>query len=219
VAVVSRHTSPDEISRLDAAGVVGARLNLVVDHLGDPELARARLAQNENHIPVHWHVQLHVDLGVLNALADHIERSSRTYVLDHMGLARSGQGVVAAPWQGLLRLARGGKLYVKLSAPYLVSDTGPPHDDLRPLAESLLAARADRVLWGSNWPHTQGTGRKSDADIDAVEPFREVDDQAWLDRCSAWSGAQVRALLSDNAAKLYGFDGTHAAVRPVPAAG
>lgn len=208
VAVVSRHTSAQEIARLDAAGVCGARLNLVVDHLEEPALALRRLCEIEDRIPPAWHVQLHVSPDVLGSLISHMQQSPRTYVLDHMGLPDVGLGTQAREWRGLSQLMQGGQLYVKLSAPYLYSRCGPPYADLTPFVKSLLTTRSDRVLWGTNWPHTQGTGRSAEAGVDSVETFREVDDREWLEICQRWSTGEAAAVLGNNAAKLYEFSGS-----------
>ena len=205
VAVVASGTPQEELARLDAAGVRGARINLVVDHLDAPAVALARLREVESRIPAHWHVQLHVSLGVLQALAGHIERSDRCYVLDHMGLPDPAAGPHTQACAALLQLMRGGRLYIKLSAPYLCARSAPPYPDLAPLVGSLLAARSDRVLWGSNWPHTQGTARSPGLAAETIEAFREVDDRAWLATCRAFSGDSAPAVLGGNAQALYGF--------------
>lgn len=205
VAVVSRQTSAQEIDRLNAAGVCGARINLVVDHLQAPAAALRKMQEVEGRIPPQWHVQLHVAPNVVGELTDYIERSSRPYVLDHMGLPNVALGRRVDTWTKMLRLVQGGKLYVKLSAPYLYSRIGPPYNDLAPFVESLLHTRSDRLLWGSNWPHTQGTGRSFSALTETLEAFRQVDDSAWLETCRLWSTVDTQAVLGDNAARLYGF--------------
>lgn len=205
VAVLSRHTSAAEIAGLAAAGVRGARLNLVVDQLETPTIALLQLSEIEDRMPANWHVQLHVSQNMLGALAPHMRQSPRTYVLDHMGLPDVASGTRSKAWTDLLQLMQGGRLYVKLSAPYLLSRQPPPHEDLQPFVASLASTRADRLLWGSNWPHTQGSARAPSAGLDSVEAFREVDDRDWLASCRQAAGAEHRAVLSQNAARLYEF--------------
>lgn len=205
VAVVSEKTTEDEFSQLDSAGVCAARINLVVDHLESSSLALQKLREIEARMPPAWHVQLHVSAAVLGDLMSHIASSARHYVLDHLGLPDVSRGTQDPSWTRQLELVRSGKLYVKLSAPYLSSRSGPPYDDLTPFIHSLMNTRPDRLLWGSNWPHTQGTARHQATDGNVVEPFRIVDDRAWLDCCTRWAGPAAQALLADNAAKLYGF--------------
>ncbi len=57
-------------------------------------------------------------------------------------------------FQALLHLLEEGNCWVKLSAPYESSATGPPSfaDELG-LVDALVAAAPERLLWASNWPH------------------------------------------------------------------
>lgn len=205
VAVISERTSPLEIAALQAAGVCSARINLVVDHVEDSHLALNRLIAIEQRIPYHWHVQLHVSQLAVGALANHIVKSNRLYVLDHMGLPNIVMGAEAGHWLRLLELLKSGHLYMKISAPYLYSRMPIVYDDLRPFLESLIDARPDRLIWGSNWPHTQGTSRNNDIGFESIEPFRQIDDLSWLNICKKWLGANCLSVLSENANELYQF--------------
>jgi 2-pyrone-4,6-dicarboxylate lactonase len=222
VAVINTSTADQEIARLDAAGVMGARINLAVNHAAnaaDRQLANAiRLfEQTETRLPAHWHFQWHTRLPVLHQLMPLIAASDRAHVLDHMGLPDLSAGIQTPEWQGLLTLLRasaGGRFYVKASAPYLVSGKTPAHADLHPWLRDLLDTRADRLLWGSNWPHTQGTARQWSLAARpqvgqhlerAIEPFRQVDERLWQNTCVAWAGEKATGLLGCNAQQLYGF--------------
>ena len=67
--------------------------------------------------------------------------------------------------------------------------------DMAPLANTLIAACPDRLVWGSNWPHP------------AVEGLMPNDGDL-LDQLMAWApeAATRRAILSENPARLFGFD-------------
>ena len=58
----------------------------------------------------------------------------------------------------MLALVASGQAYVKLSAPHRLSAV-PDHPDVEPLARAFLDANADRALWGTDWPHTEGADR------------------------------------------------------------
>ncbi|MEY4583626.1 MAG: hypothetical protein RJB10_123 [Pseudomonadota bacterium] len=205
VAVVSKHTSSEEMVALQEAGVRGARLNLVVDSFEDTGLALLKLIEIEQHIPANWHVQLHVSQPVLCALANHISQSNRTYVLDHMGLPDIASGHKANNWLQLLELMKSDRLYVKVSAPYLYSRILNVYTDLAPFVQSILDARSDRVLWGSNWPHTQGTNRNKDIELESIETFRNIDNHAWLYASKKWFGKNALKVMSENSKSLYGY--------------
>lgn len=205
VAVLAPNSTAKEIGALDAAGFRATRVNLVVNGNEDVSAASDEIALAARKIPEHWHVQLHVTLPVLRALGGLIRRSSCHFVLDHMGLPPEE---IAAEerveWQELCELAASGKLSVKLSAPYLSSSSS---ERLTPLVLKLLSAAPRAVLWGTNWPHTQGTARTASGISDAIEPFRAVDDVAWLYQCKRWlamAGLEAETL-DDNAARLYDF--------------
>jgi predicted TIM-barrel fold metal-dependent hydrolase len=103
----------------------------------------------------------------------------------------------------LLKLAGAKKAYVKLSAPHRISTLEPNYVDVAPIAKQLIAAAPDRMLWGSDWPHTVRTPGKGPFDI---HPFRVVDDVHDLDLLRQWAGeGEFKRILVDNPARLYRF--------------
>jgi 2-pyrone-4,6-dicarboxylate lactonase len=205
VVVISRATPSSEIDEMHHLGVRGARINLVVDHEHDPEMAVRKIQEIDSIIPEAWHIQLHVGIGALGAIFDRLEGTKRVFVLDHLGLPDVTRGTQSFAWQRLLRLVGAGNLFVKLSAPYLSSVSGPPYSDLEPFVNSLLRIRPDRLLWGSNWPHTQGTKRSSHACVEAIEAFLQVDDLQWLELCSSADEQASVVLFNENARRIYDF--------------
>jgi len=96
----------------------------------------------------------------------------------------------------LLRLLETGNVWVKLNAIERRSQQGPPYEDMTPLANALIAVRPDRLVWGTDWPHTGAWDRAMPADSDL------------LDWSLQWDGgaASRQAILVDNPVRLYGFD-------------
>lgn len=96
----------------------------------------------------------------------------------------------------LRRLLASGRVWVKLSAPYESSKSGPPrYEDVSALAKELAGAAPERMLWASNWPHP--------GQID-----EQVRDEALLlDLLLDWVPDRTarRRILVDNPAALYGF--------------
>jgi predicted TIM-barrel fold metal-dependent hydrolase len=207
VAVLAPHSTAAEVDTLAAAGVVGTRLNLAVHGHCDAHGAHSQLQAMERLTPLGWHIQLHAPLAVLAALAPSLAHTPRTYVVDHLGLPGPALPPTHPHWQALLSWLATGQVYVKLSAPYLASPPATGHTEREALVRSLVAAAPHRLLWGSNWPHTQGTGRPSDHNALQPEPFRVVDDPHWLAQCRAWAGEHAHAVLAGNAARLYRFHG------------
>ena len=194
--------SDTELARLHGGGVRGIRLNL---HVSGASLVTAQqhilAAQKIAHMPG-WHVQVHANMAMHVAMLDHYQNLGIPVVLDHFA-----GGVVPGPQgQGhlhhLLKAMASQPLYVKLSAAYRL----PLGCSAGELARRFHAAAPQQVLWGSDWPHTGGSGgggRKPQE----VEPFRAINNMAALQHI-VWaldSTEATQQLLTDNPTRLYGF--------------
>ncbi|MBA2961921.1 MULTISPECIES: amidohydrolase family protein [Ramlibacter] len=204
IAVVDPATVSDlELWDLHEAGVRGIRLNLHVQGRG-MGAAKQQLAGARRVLKMPgWSLQVHACLDVVTCLLDDMQRLEKPVVLDHYagGLAPEPDSDVALG--RLLAAMRNAPLYVKLSAPYRLWPGQPVQD----LARTFYGAGPDRVLWGSDWPHTGGSGG-SGRTPGTLEPFRAVDNQEVLQTllgCLPDAAARHR-LLVDNPAALYGFD-------------
>lgn len=153
IAVVDPTVSTDELRELDRAGVVGIRLNLVGRPL--PDLAasewRGLLA---NVKAMAWQVEIQRNASDLAALAPQLLDHGVTVVLDHYALPDPKLGVADPGFQSVLNLGATKNVWVKISAPYR---NGAAGESFAKEAYPLLrnAYGLDRLLWGSDWPHTQ----------------------------------------------------------------
>ena len=102
---------------------------------------------------------------------------------------------------------RTSEVYVKLSAPYRAS-TLPQYDSLADFVRALAQAGPNRLVWGSDWPHTGGSGKRR-ADLNQLEPFRNIDDLRVTDLITQWlpSVALQHRIFVENAQRLYQFGG------------
>jgi predicted TIM-barrel fold metal-dependent hydrolase len=193
------------LADLDAAGVVGVRLNLTTRDRGD--LAGAVRAANRRLAGSDWHIQIYAPLPAITAATGALSRTRRTLVLDHFGGAGMGQPDLDDGMRALTRLAAGGPAYIKLSGAYRVC-TNPRRRwrETAPLAAALIDAVPDRLVWGSDWPHTGGHDRKPSARL-KVEPFQRIDDRIALEQLALWAGSRtmLSRILVENPARLYGF--------------
>lgn len=214
VAVIDpRAATEDELSRLYGAGVRGLRVNLESVGERSPETARAAIAAVAERAAGHgFAVQVYADLALVAGLADDLARLPAPLVLDHFGGARAGPGVGGPGLRALAELLEAGNTWVKLSGVYRASQRGDSYEDVRPLAEALIAAHPDRVVWASDWPHTGGGRERVSRGPAEVEPFRRIDDAHVLGLLSTWTGEPglYRRVLVDNAARLFGFNGARA---------
>ncbi|MGS0894436.1 amidohydrolase family protein [Burkholderia stagnalis] len=194
VAVVDPAIDDDELGRLDRAGVVGVRLNLV--GLPIPDFGtRAWRALFARVNALGWHVEIHREAADLPAIAAPLLAQSCTLVIDHFGRPSPALGARDPGFRHLLSLADTGRVWVKLSAAYRNSLGGDGTEAALGAAQALRAAfTAERLVWGSDWPHTQ---HRECVDFDATRAALA----RWL------PDADERArVLRDSPRTLFRFD-------------
>ncbi len=193
VAVVDSTVTDAELARLTRAGIRGIRFFMLKGgalpwEILEPMAARVRAFG--------WHVQLQMDGRKLPEREAMLRRLPATLVIDHVGKFLEPVPTDHASFRCLLRLVEGGRVWVKLSAPYEVSKSGPPiYDDVGALAKVLVKAAPERMVWATNWPHPS-------APKDAMP-----DDAQLLDILLDWAPDEAvrRRILAANPAALYGF--------------
>jgi len=205
IAVIDERTTAKDLAAMDKAGMRGIRLNLTNAGVHDPAVARERLHQAAQRMkPLGWHIQMLTTPTVIRAIRDVVAASPVPVVFDHFGGALAAQGAAQPGFADLVDLVRSGHAYVKISGAYRASTQPPEYADAAPLARALIEANADRVVWGTDWPHPDSaSGRRFD-EVSAPVP---VDDARLLSQLAKWAPSpQTRhKILVDNPARLYGF--------------
>ncbi|NDY93201.1 amidohydrolase family protein [Ideonella livida] len=200
------------LGTMGSQGVRGLRLNFEVAHQREPARVLAALDQARQALQGSgWHLQVHGAASLLPLLAQAQPTLGLPLVLDHLGGLLRQPGAAHSPdwagqWEALRRLLDSGAVWVKLSAFYRCADGGPGHPALAPWVQALLAGWPERLVWGSDWPHTSGGAQRDARDPLAIEPFQTPDLAATLATLQAWCppGAWQR-LMVDNPAQLYRF--------------
>jgi predicted TIM-barrel fold metal-dependent hydrolase len=206
VAVIDDKTPESELDAMGRAGVRGIRLNLATGGVNDPAVGRQRfLAAIERITSRNWHVQMNTNLAMISAIKEQVAASPVAVVFDHFGGARAELGPQQPGFAELVELVRSGQVYVKISAAYRVSRLAPDYADVVPLAQALIGANPDRVVWGTDWPHPATTppgGKATD-----VTPLMQIDDGRLLNQLPVWAPdpAIRKKILVDNPARLYAF--------------
>jgi predicted TIM-barrel fold metal-dependent hydrolase len=206
VVVIDGAASDDTLAAMHKAGVRGARLNLESTGASDPssvlDQIRATAARVERF---GWHLQAFTNLALVKALRGPLGSLPVPFVLDHFGHAQAERGVAQDGFDDLLDLVSRGKVHVKLSAPYRIS-TAPGFRDVAPLAQAIVSANADMVLWGSDWPHTRAS-KPIDRGGDRIDAFQAQDDRALLGLAGQWAPSEAvrQKLLVENPRHLYEF--------------
>jgi predicted TIM-barrel fold metal-dependent hydrolase len=205
IAVLPDAISSTTLDNMQRAGIRGIRINLGLAEETSLADARHRLKSAIEQIRgSKWHVQIYAALPMVAGLSDLVLASPVPVVLDHFGGAKAAAGLRQPGFDKLLQLVESGKAYVKISAAYRASGAAPDYPDLAPLADALIAANPQRILWGSDWPHPDtGTGREPGD----VSPLLRVDDGHLLNLLAAWAPDTTlrKTILVDNPATLYTF--------------
>jgi len=101
-----------------------------------------------------WQVEIQRNASDLAVLTPLLLDLGVTVVLDHFALPDPKLGVADPGFQSVLKLGATRNVWVKISAPYR---NGLDGESFAMEAYPLLrnAYGLDRLLWGSDWPHTQ----------------------------------------------------------------
>lgn len=195
VAVVGVEVDDAELERLNAQRVRGLRVNFVTPQswgITTTEMLRT-LARRVAHLG--WHIQVFVHPEQLVELAPVLDALPTPLVIDHMARIDPAEGPDSVAFNTLRRLLDRGNTWVKLSGVYMRSREGAPaYRDAQALGSALVQAAPQRMVWGSDWPHT-------------TEAPGSVDDADLVNVLRGWCGDDrvMDRILIDNPARLYGF--------------
>ncbi len=154
IAVVAPDISTEDLSTLSKASVVGIRLNLIGKP--DPEFQAPIWQEHLRKIAdLGWQVEVQAEAArhpkLIPAL---LGAGVPNVVIDHFGKPDPKLGVDDPGFQFLLSMGATGKVWVKLSGSYRL---GPDGDRIAAAAAPKLldSFGVTRLVWGSDWPHTQ----------------------------------------------------------------
>lgn len=202
VARLDESTPKSELKRLHDGGVRGARFNLLERPRGNVKLdildrCIERIAE------FGWSIDLHIDPKNLLAQERRVRSMPVAVVIDHIARIKPAEGLNQPAFQLLLDLSKNKHVWVKVSGADKICNTkvhsyfGLPFVEVIPFAAAIIAVAPDRVIWGSDWPHSNNfTPGHTPNDGDLVDLLAEFAPDAQL----------KRKILVDNPAVLYGFD-------------
>ena len=184
--VLPQETMRDELRRLDRLGVRGVRINtrnkggLPFEAVTDFAAPLAELG---------WTLQFQVRAEQLPAIAELAPTLGAAVVIDHLGFIPLGTAETDIHVANVQRLLDTGRGWVKLSAPYRL---GKDPVAFAQVAARLVQSHPQRLLWGTDWPHTELWADMPD-DADLIEEAL-----GWLA-----TDAVRQAVLVDNPQSLF----------------
>ena len=193
VAVCPSTVTHKQLRAFHERGIRGLRFFLLVDDLGLGDMPDAAVKCAD----LGWHLVVQGRDEWLDEALPVLRRLPCPVVIDHLARTPPGAGVRHHGFQQLLRWMEGGQCWVKISAPYLSSEVGPPgYDDVETRVRALVETRPDRLLWAANWPHPNSPIDNKPDEADCLDVLLD-----WVD------DEYVRQMiLCHNPSALYGFN-------------
>ncbi len=202
VARVDDKGTRSALKRLHEAGIRGVRFNLLDRPRGNVALdvfdrVVERIAE------FGWSVDLHIDPKNLLEQEKRIRALPLPVVFDHVARIDPAEGLNQPAFQLLLELVKRDRFWVKVSGADKICNTGVysypglPYIEVIPFARAVIAAAPDRVIWGTDWPHSN-----------VFVPGKTANDGDLIDLlCEFAPDEKIRKkILVDNPRALYGFD-------------
>ena len=197
VAKVDDSFTSRDIEKLHEGGIRGVRFNMFVEHGGTGDKAMIERVIDRIR-EFGWSITFHARPKHMVENGDWFRTVPIPTIIDHYGRIGFADGTDQPAFRILLDLLQNHEhIYAKLSCIERCSAAGPPYDDALPFAHAMLEAAPDRLLWGTDWPHSQRYRISEQCDtgelVDAIP--RLIPDETLR-----------RRILVENPLKLFGFD-------------
>ncbi|MGH6664639.1 MAG: amidohydrolase family protein [Pseudolabrys sp.] len=158
IAIIDFNADVATLRDLKRRGIVGAAFNPTfhgVDYYKDSAGLIARLVEYDLFL------QIQAEHDQLLTFVPWIEKFPIQVLIDHCGRPTPEGGLGQPGFQALLRLARTGRVSVKLSGYSKFSKMPYPFEDTWPFVGALVEAfTLDHCLWASDWPFLRAPQRQ-----------------------------------------------------------
>lgn len=179
-------------------GVRGVRLNISSNgramRFEDLETILRKYANAVR--PLNWAVQVYIPMALIEPLESILPSLNVRFCIDHLGHPSLKDFGSASPYDlpgfaSLARLLKNGHVFVKLSAPYRLSQVDD-QSDLEPVAKEIVRLGGkSRVVFATDWPHTR---------------FEGLDIRPWIEKVMNWcdeDSVLIERLFRGNAEDLW----------------
>lgn len=194
IATIRPDITDGELDALNAGGIRGIRFTL---YTPDDAPTSFEMVETLSHRvrELGWHLQLHWTAAQILEYSDLLDRIPTEFVFDHLARLPIQAGLAHPARRLVERWLTTGRAWLKLSAPYLDSLIGEAgtFSDMDAIAQHWISVAPDRLVWGSDWPHTSMRPGPRPSNI-----------MAGLYRWTECASTRHRILV-DNPARLYGF--------------
>jgi len=187
VVQIDEDASDAELDEFHELGVRAIRLDLFARaDWPTAELAACIQRMAARAAPRGWHLQFYTPGTIVRDLLPFLAGLEDTFVIDHMGYLTESDPEFD---RRLLAVLAQGSCWIKLSGAYRVAKN-KPLSSVAPWGRALVAARPDRLIWGSDWPHLPD-GQRDTGEI--------------LNLLADWAPdeADRRTILVDGPARLF----------------
>jgi len=191
--------APDaELSRLNALGVRGVRINVPPVKPYESGFSAMLLPRIERLsarcAEIGWQLDFLTPGWLTTELMPTFKKLKLDFTIAHFGMFLAMDGVKQPGFQQLLDLLRRGDrhCWVKLTGVYRMS-VAKGFSDVAPMARALIEAAPDRTIWGSDYPHLSFADK-----LGSVELWNLLG--KW-----ASDAAARKEILVDNPQRLFGF--------------
>jgi 2-pyrone-4,6-dicarboxylate lactonase len=150
VVQIDEDASDAELDEFHEVGVRAIRLDLFARASWPAaELVAYIQRMAARATPRGWHLQFYTPGAIVRDLLPFLADLEDTFVIDHLGYLTESDPEFD---RRLLAVLAQGSCWIKLSGAYRVAKN-KPLSSVAPWGRALVAARPDRLIWGSDWPH------------------------------------------------------------------
>lgn len=193
VVMVEEDISEAELDRFHALGVRAIRLDLFARASWSRADLRTYILHMLDRASLRgWHIQFYTPGYVVRDLLPFLATLEHDFVIDHMGYMLEEDGLTERDFAQLLDVMKTGNAWLKLSGPYRIAKHRG-YEAVAHLAREIVAARPERALWGSDWPHLPDGTRDTGELVNLL--------LSW-----APSEATRQQILVESPRRLFGFD-------------